>query len=510
MHMAIGASLAGLLATALLAGSARAADPDLSHMSGGQLTAFTRAMPKGGELHIHLGGAIFAETELRWAAEDGGCVDIKALAIRPPCQPTDELRPAAEVIKDAALYSAMLDSLSTRHPGFMGRSGHDQFFTTFARGGFGPTRTGDAVAEVANRLAAENTFYVELMITPQSQAATAIGRQVGWRDDLPALKAAMSAAGLDDLVAKAMADTDAIEARSRQVMGCGAPAAQPGCQVTVRYLAQTTRVLSLPEVFAQAQLAVALIHRDHRWVGVQTVAPEDDPAALRNFDAEMRIFDFLTDHGRSTPLALHAGELTLAYATPGDLADHVARSVRVAGARRIGHGVDIAHEDGAEALAAEMAASKVLVEINPTSNDDILGVKGAQHPYAWLRARGVPTALSTDDPGILRIDLSHEYERAAREGATYGDLKASARNAIAFSFLSGAALWSDPGAYRAPALACADRVGQERPSAGACAELVASSDKAREQWRLEYLLNRFEAKVAGSQSSPPRRRRRAK
>ena len=34
------------------------------------LLAFLREMPKGGDLHNHLSGAIYAESYLRWAAED--------------------------------------------------------------------------------------------------------------------------------------------------------------------------------------------------------------------------------------------------------------------------------------------------------------------------------------------------------------------------------------------------------------------------------------------------------
>jgi len=54
----------------------------------------------------------------------------------------------------------------------------------------------------------------------------------------------------------------------------------------------------------------------------------------------------------------------------------------------------------------------VLVEINLTSNADILGISGKHHPFATYRSYGVPVALSTDDPGIERIDLTHEYVRA--------------------------------------------------------------------------------------------------
>jgi adenosine deaminase len=104
-------------------------------------------------------------------------------------------------------------------------------------------------------------------------------------------------------------------------------------------------------------------------------------------------------------------------------------------------------------------------------------------------------SLSTDDAGILRIDLSHEYARATKEGgASYDDLKRSARNAIAFSFLAGEGLWADPGVYRRPNKACAGQLGAEAPRPGLCAELVTTSDKAREQWRHERLLKAFEAR----------------
>jgi adenosine deaminase len=214
--------------------------------------------------------------------------------------------------------------------------------------------------------------------------------------------------------------------------------------------------------------------------------------ALAGYAQHMRMVDFLTDHGRRAPAALHAGEITLKYVTPEDLSHHVADAVRIAGARRIGHGVDLPQEAGAEALAAEMAAKGILVEVNLSSNAAILEVAGKDHPYAWLRQRGVPVSLSTDDAGILRIELSGEYARAAADGASYEDLKRSARNAIAFSFLAGEGLWADPGAYRRPAAPCAGQLGAAQPKPGPCAALISASDKAREQWRHEHLLKVFE------------------
>ena len=56
-----------------------------------------------------------------------------------------------------------------------------------------------------------------------------------------------------------------------------------------------------------------------------------------------------------------------------------------------------------------------MVEVNLTSNDVILGIKGTDHPLAAYRAAHVPWALSTDDEGVSRIDLTHEYVKGALE-----------------------------------------------------------------------------------------------
>ena len=62
-----------------------------------------------------------------------------------------------------------------------------------------------------------------------------------------------------------------------------------------------------------------------------------------------------------------------------------------------------------------MRRKPVAVEINLTSNDVILGVRGNDHPLMAYRAARVPVVLSTDDMGVSRIDLSNEYFRAARD-----------------------------------------------------------------------------------------------
>lgn len=63
-------------------------------------------------------------------------------------------------------------------------------------------------------------------------------------------------------------------------------------------------------------------------------------------------------------------------------------------------------------LMKEMAVKNVLVEINLTSNDLILDVSGNEHPLPIYLKYSVPVAISTDDEGVARSDMTHEFLRA--------------------------------------------------------------------------------------------------
>jgi len=105
------------------------------------------------------------------------------------------------------------------------------------------------------------------------------------------------------------------------------------------------------------------------------------------------------------------------------------------------------YEDHPDELLRELADHHVLVEINLTSNDVILGVAGRDHPLPLYRKYGVPVAFSTDDEGVSRIDLTHEYVRGTMTYAlNYRDLKTMARASLDHSFLPGASLWQQSGA----------------------------------------------------------------
>jgi adenosine deaminase len=194
-------------------------------------------------------------------------------------------------------------------------------------------------------------------------------------------------------------------------------------------------------------------------------------------------------------ITLHAGELAPGMVPPDGLRFHIRSAIEVAGAERVGHAVDVMYEERPYELLKEMASKRVMAEINLTSNDVILNIKGADHPLPIYRLYHVPVALSSDDEGVSRINLTHEYVRAAATyPLTYSDFKQMVRTALEHSFLAGDSLWEQPGpweSYNRPIAACRAQIGRVKAS-GDCASLLAKSDKAQQQFELESRFAAFE------------------
>jgi hypothetical protein len=404
------------------------------------LRAFLQRMPKGGDIHFHLTGSVYAESYVGWAAAAGTlCVNPATSTYTTTCTPPN--RPAADALSDTAFYAALVDGLSTRNLANRQQSGHDQFFDAFGRFSAATQDNYPAMlAEVTTRAADQHIQYLEILLTLRGTEVKALSRSVPFDpQDFAASRQRLLDAGLRDQVTGGLADLAAIEQDVARLLGCGAAPAPPVCRVTRRYLQQTTRTAEPASVFAQLLYAFEAAQAGRGVVGLNLVAPEDHPVALRDYHLQMQMIGWLAGQYPGVPSALHAGELRLGLVPPADLRFHIREAVEVAGARRIGHGVGIAYERDALQLLAELRERKVLVEICLTSNDVILGVSGARHPFPDYRAAGVPVTLATDDEGISRIDLTNEYQRAAETyGLGYRDLKQLARNSLAYSFLDDA------------------------------------------------------------------------
>jgi adenosine deaminase len=465
----------------------------------GLLLAFLREMPKGGDLHIHLAGAIYAESLIDFAAEDGFCVDrTTSVLIAPPCDDACDRFTSKPSIRcayqDHVLYNSIVDAWSMRN--WSGEEpGHDHFFATFDK--FLPAMNnhlGDSIAEAADRAAADHLQYLELMHTADGNLAPELGAKVGWDDDFSRLREKLLASGIKEIVAVTRQQLDRDEAKMRQLLRCGSTQASAGCGVTVRYLYQVLRGLPKEQVYAQIILGFELAQADPRFVGLNLVMPEDWYVPMHDFDLHMKMLDYLHGVYPRVHISLHAGELALGLVPPEGLTFHVRQSIEKGHAERIGHGVTVMNERDATGLLQEMARRKVLVEICLTSNEVILGVRGEEHPLPVYLRYGVPVALATDDQGVSRIDMTHEYVRAAETyQLTYADLKRSARESLEYSFLAGASIWSDPQAYHLTSACAGDRPVAAGVSAR-CGKFLEGNERARVQWKLEREFAQFEKK----------------
>jgi adenosine deaminase len=490
-----------------------------------ELNAFLTRMPKGGDLHMHLSGAVYAETFIKDAAADGLCVNPQTLSFFKPAATTRSLPPqpvcgegnvrADSALKDQKLYDALVDSFSMRS--FVpsaGISGHDQFFATFSRfDAISKSHLGEWIHEVATRAAAQNEQYLEVMHTPLYGNVVELSSHIEWpstpvdpaqnrtgdatgttREDLSHLRDQLIAAGLSKEVALERQEfNDALDARN-QIENCGQPSARAACSVKVRFLYQVLRGFPPQQVFTQTLLAFEVASQDPRVVGLNFVMPEDGYLSMSEYHRQMLMLDYLHSVYPKVHISLHAGEIAPGLVPPEGLRFHIREAVDLGHAERIGHGVDVMYENEPQSLLREMADRHIMVEINLTSNDVILSVTAPWHPLPIYLAAGVPIALSTDDEGVSRIDLTNEYTRAAMDfNLSYLDLKKSARTSIDHSFLPGASLWQQPDTFTQPVAACAGQpLGTANPTPK-CLSFLQTNEKAAEQWQLEHRLDQFES-----------------
>ena len=235
---------------------------------------------------------------------------------------------------------------------------------------------------------------------------------------------------------------------------------------------------------------------DDTWVGINLVMPEDGFVSMRDYSLHMRMVEYLHSVYPAVHISLHAGELALGLVPPEGLRFHITQALQIGHAERIGHGVSVAYEQDAQDPLEEMARKHVMVEINLTSNEGILAIKGAEHPFPLYRAAHVPVALSTDDEAVSRSEITHEYVRAALDyHLSYTDLKQLARTGMEHSFLPGQSLWAAPDSFTASVAACrVQALGSDAPSMS-CKGFLDSSQKAAAQWELERRFRAFELRV---------------
>ncbi len=414
------------------------------------LTAFFSQMPKGGDLHNHYSGSVYAETYISYVVQQDYFINTATLQVlsAKPAKAVAEWQRFSQLSKQGTLSAykqKLIQKWSVKDYNGVSYPSDKQFFETF--NGFnianiGPGRLDTGILELKRRAKIENVSYIETMFTSipcdnVKNIDTSFNTQLLY-------------AGLNKNEAVA---TALLEQLYRQVMDNNGKACASAFNksvadmhsrykiddesFTMRYQNYVVRVVPPADVFKSLVIAFESANTSPLIVGVNIVAPEDNEVSMRDYWLHMLMFKFCHSKYPDVKYAMHAGELALGLVKPEELTWHIDAAVRIAGANRIGHGVDMPYETKSAELLTRMAETKTAIEINLYSNEFILKVKEDQHPINMYREFGVPVVICTDDAGVLRSNLIHQYVLLATryKNIPYREIKRYVFNSIEYSFI---------------------------------------------------------------------------
>ena len=411
------------------------------------LNLFFSKMPKGGDLHHHYTGTVYAETYLDWVKQKDWRIDkhsFKIVTRQDSHDDTEELLTVRQLLADEALYRKLLTLWSNKD--YRNHS-HPQpppdmnFFKTFSY--FNPISheyMERGLQILKQRAIQENVVYIETMLSRVGVK----GKDYFAKDHAMRLITLLRNAKsqqetnivLEQITAILLGNTrfmSAVNAFVRLVEKNHRGIDDQNFMM--RYQSYAVRVCDPLQVFTDLLAAYLAVKQSPLIVGVNIVAPENHPVALTDYTSHMRMYHYLLEKYPAVNRALHAGELTLGMVRPKHLTFHIQQAHDIAQAQRIGHGVDLPYEQNAVELLKDLKENAV-IEINLTSNEFILGVKNNEHPYLIYSSYGVPLVIATDDSGVSRNNLTNEYVLlATRYQPTYGRVKEYVYNSIRYSFL---------------------------------------------------------------------------
>jgi len=202
--------------------------------------------------------------------------------------------------------------------------------------------------------------------------------------------------------------------------------AQPDAKATgVTVRMQESILRFLPNAEQQLIDAYELVskHRD-LYVAVNMVGREDnDKGHPLRFVKTLRELRHKYNNVR---LSIHAGEVD-------EPSTHI-RNTLMMGADRIGHGVDLITD---EDLMRQLRHGPYMIEINLISNLMLEYVSDySKHPFPEYLRIGVPVALSTDDRGMWDSNLTDEFFVAVKEfNLSWDEILLLSRNSLQYGFM---------------------------------------------------------------------------
>lgn len=411
------------------------------------LTAFFSQMPKGGDLHHHYSGSIYAEPLLQRAISDDFYLNTETMEVAQEKLSSGNWEQFSSLKSKGTLdfyKQKIMQKWSVKDYNNVNYPSDKLFFESFMK--FEPAikdNFGTGLLELKNRAISENVSYIETQLSTIPTAMNTddltkfnsrLRKLALVKDEKAILKS------LDSLYYSLLKKDAQIYAKgfnTNFVAKLHKDLKIDDSQFTMRYQNFVLRFMEPVDLFKNLVIAFLSADGSPLIAGVNIVSPEDGETSLQDYWLHMLMFKYCHSKYPNVKYTMHAGELTLGLVQPEELTWHIRAAVYTAGANRIGHGVDVAYEKDTYELLRYMAKNSIPIEINLVSNEFILKVKDSRHPLTLYKEFGVPIVISTDDAGILRTNMTEQYVLLAKryKNISYADIKQFVYNSINYSFI---------------------------------------------------------------------------
>ncbi|SHL83941.1 amidohydrolase family protein [Flavobacterium saccharophilum] len=415
------------------------------------LTAFFQQMPKGGDLHHHFSGSIYAEPLLERAIAEDFYLNLETMAVAKTKPSGGNWQNFSSLKNEGKLSFYQQQVMQTWSAKDYNGSvpSDDLFFDSFMK--FEPTIQGhfaEGMLELKKRALAENVSYIETQLStiPCDMNVSDLTDFNAKLRQASAQKDEKAATKLLDELYKAIQQKDAkkyaTDFNTNFIAKLHKDLKIDDDKFTMRYQNFVLRFMDPVDLFKNLTIAFISANDSKLVAGVNIVSPEHGENSMKDYWLHMVMFKYCHSKFPEVKYTLHAGELTLGLVQPEDLTWHINDAIHIAGANRIGHGVDIAYEQNSYDLLHYMAKNNIPIEINLASNEFILKVKDGRHPFTLYKEFNVPIVISTDDAGILRTNMTEQYVLLAKRysDVSYATIKQYVYNSINYSFIQDASV----------------------------------------------------------------------
>ena len=419
-----------------------------------ELTAFFSQMPKGGDLHHHYSGSVYAETYINYVIGKNYLLNKKTFEVSDKEEITNDWAKFSILKNEGTLEfykQKLIQKWSVKDYNNIDQASEKFFFETFSNFEIAAKANIDSgLLELKHRAIKENVSYIETILlcaksTNKIKNADSLnvllGKYNASRDEEKALRLMSS---LYKMIYEKEEIDSIVKSDITMVSDIHKKMKVDDSLFTMRYQTFVIRTVSPFSFFKRLIVAFETAVNSKLIVGVNIVGAEDNEVSLRDYWLHMLMFKYCHSKYPMVKYAIHAGELTLGYVKPEELTWHINSAVYLAGANRVGHGVDVVYEDNNYTLLKHMSKNNIPVEINLFSNEFILKVKEDRHPIMLYRFFHVPILICTDDAGVLRTNLIDQYVLMAKryKEISYAEIKGYVYNSIKYSFIENETLKS--------------------------------------------------------------------